>query len=158
MVTENEPQKDEKVAGGDGQNPRGGSENLTDEVKSRDAIIIKLEQAVAAKESEIAALKKELDGLKQTLDELHKTIAQAVVAYKGMVMAANPGLPAELITGDTIEAINESVKNAHAIMEKVRQEMEAAAARTRIPAGAPQRTALDLSGLSSREKIQQGLK
>jgi uncharacterized coiled-coil protein SlyX len=134
------------------------NEVLADELKSRDAMIIKLEQELASKESEIIALKEELDELKQAVDEANKAIAQAVTAYREMAAEANPGLPVELIRGDTIEAINESVKNARAIMEKVRQEIEAEAARTRIPAGAPRRAPLDFSALSPREKIQQGLK
>ena len=53
--------------------------------------------------------------------------------------------------------MNESLKNARALMERVRQEMEAEAAKTRVPAGAPQRAPLDLSALSAREKIQYAL-
>jgi seryl-tRNA synthetase len=160
MDTEKEQEQQEKVDGenGESENLRRENETLRDELKSRDAMIIKLEQELAAKESEIVALKKELEELKQTTDEASKAIAQAVAAYREMAVEANPGLPAELIRGETIEAINESVKNARAIMEKVRQEIEAEAARTRIPVGAPRRVPLDFSALSPREKIQQGLK
>ena len=81
-----------------------------------------------------------------------------MATYKEIVVQANPGVLAEMITGDTIEEVNESLKNARAIMERVRQEMEAEAARTRIPAGAPQRAPLDLSALSAREKIQYAIR
>jgi len=70
------------------------------------------------------------------------------------VVQANPGVLAELITGDTVEEVNESLKNAQVLVDRVRQEMEAEASKTRIPAGAPQRAPLDLSALSPREKIQ----
>jgi uncharacterized coiled-coil protein SlyX len=132
-------------------------ENIEDELMSRGARIIKLEQALATKESEIAALKNELDGLRRAVDGRDKALAQAVADFKEMAVAASPGLPPELIAGATIEAVKESLKNARAVVEKVRQEIDAAAARARIPAGAPQRAAPDLSGLSPREKIQQGL-
>jgi uncharacterized protein (DUF3084 family) len=160
MDTEKESEKNEMIDGenGDSENLKRENEVLTNEIKTRDAMILKLEQELTAKESEITALKKELDELKQAIDEANKAMVQAVAAYKEMAVQANPGLPAELISGDTIAAINESVKNARAVVEKVRQEMEAAAARTRIPVGAPPRSAPDLSGLSPREKIQQGLK
>jgi archaellum component FlaC len=160
MDTEKEQQQQEMVDGenGESENLRRENEALKDELKSWDAAVIKLEQELAAKESEIVALKKELEELKQAVDETNKAIAQAVVAYREMAVEANPGLPVELIHGDTIEAISESVKNARAIMEKVRQEIEAEAARTRIPVGAPRRAPLDFSALSPREKIQQGLK
>jgi chromosome segregation ATPase len=160
MDTEKEPEKNEKAEGESEaiDSLRRENESLAGAVKSRDASILKLEEALRAKESEIVDLKKERDGLKQALDEAAEALAQAVAAYKEAVVQANPGLPAELITGDTIDAVKESVKNARAIMDRVRQEMEAAAAKTRVPAGAPQRAPLDLSGLSPREKIQQGLK
>jgi len=63
-------------------------------------------------------------------------------------------VPAELLTGDTIEAINESLKSALALIDRVKQEIEAEASRTKVPTGAPQRAPLDLSVLSPREKIQ----
>jgi uncharacterized protein (DUF3084 family) len=137
---------------------RQENEALAEAVNARDAAIARLEEVVRAKESEIVDLQKERDTLKQALDEAGQVVAQAVAAYKELVIQANPGLPPELITGDTIEAVKESVNNAHAIMEKVRQEMETAAARTRVPAGAPPRALADFTGLSPREKIQQGLK
>jgi predicted RNase H-like nuclease (RuvC/YqgF family) len=154
-----EKENNEKVDGKGEESDSLQRENtaLVNELKSRDAAIIKLEEVLKAKESEMEALKKDADTLRKTLDEMGKVLSQAVTAYKEAIVQANPGLPAELITGDTIEAVKGSVKNARAIMEKVRQEMEAEAARTRIPAGAPQRAALDLSALSSREKIKYAL-
>jgi hypothetical protein len=59
-----------------------------------------------------------------------------------------------MIKGNSIEEINESVKSAQALVEKVKKELGAESARVRIPAGAPQRTPIDLSALSSREKIR----
>lgn len=160
MDTEKGQEKDEKV---DSESEiidslQRENEALADEVKSRDAAILKLEEVLKAKESEISSLKKERDELKRGLEEAGKAITQAVAAYKEMVIQANPGLPAELITGDTIDAVKESVKNARSIMDKVRQEMEAAAAKTRVPPGAPQRAPADLSGLSAREKIQYAIR
>jgi SMC interacting uncharacterized protein involved in chromosome segregation len=147
----------EKTEGNTGEVLQSENETLAGEVEARGAAVIKLEQEVAAKESEIVALKKELDGLKQALDETAKAISEAVAAYKEIIVQTNPGVLPELVSGDTIEEVRDSVKNARAIMDRVRQEMEAEAAKTRIPAGAPQRSAPDLSGLSAREKIQHGL-
>jgi predicted RNase H-like nuclease (RuvC/YqgF family) len=156
MDTEKVPETPEKT--NSVTEDKNNEEARVAEIKSRNVAILKLEQDLAAKESEIAALKKELDGLRQALDERDKTIAQAVADYKETVIEANPGLPPELIAGDTIAALKWALKNARAVVDKVRQDMDAAAAKTRIPAGAPQRLAPDLSGLSPREKIQQGLK
>jgi len=129
-------------------------ETLKRELESREATIIRLEQALAAKDSEIADLNQSLDEAKKESIETAKQLAQAVAAYKELVMEANPGVMDKLINGETIEEVNESMKNARALIERVRQEMEAEAARTRVPAGAPQRMPVDLSTLSAREKIQ----
>jgi chromosome segregation ATPase len=159
MATEKEQEKHVGVGGegGDTESLRSENETLAGEVKARGAAILKLEQALAAKESEIITLKKELAELKLALDGLAAEIPRAVAAYKEMIVQADPGILPELITGDTIEEVKDSVRNARAVMDRVRQEMEAEAAKTRIPAGAPPRAPLDLSGLSAREKIQHGL-
>lgn len=129
-------------------------EDLIRELESKDARITEFEQVLASKDSEIAILKQAIADSDQKLAEINDTLAQAVAAYKSLVLEANPGIPAELITGDTIEAINESLENARALIDRVKQEIEVEASRTKVPAGAPQRAALDLSVLSPREKIQ----
>jgi len=129
-------------------------EALARELESKDATIAELEQALTSQDSEIAILKQAIVESDQRLAEINDTLAQAIASYKSLVVEANPGVPAELLTGDTIEAINESLENALALIDRVKQEMEAEASRTKVPAGAPQRAPLDLSVLSPREKIQ----
>jgi hypothetical protein len=130
------------------------NEYLTQELTSRDAENKRLEQALEAKNVELNTLKQSFDETSRTLDEVSRVIPQAVGAYRELVIQSNPGLLAELITGDSIEEVNGSLKKARAIVERVRQEIEVEAAKARIPAGAPQRTPMDFSGLSPREKIQ----
>jgi septal ring factor EnvC (AmiA/AmiB activator) len=130
------------------------NEALSREMEARVAHIARLEQTLAGKDAEIDNLKQSLKDAGQALAETGRALAGAVAAYKELIVQANPGLLAELVTGDTIEAVDGSLKQARALVEKVRQEMEAEAARTRVPAGSPQRAPLDLSGLSAREKIQ----
>ena len=155
MVTDKEREKaDEVEATGEEPDLKQENEALAREVKARDAAIIKLEQALAGKDSEIADLNQALNEAERKLVETGEALAQAVSSYKAMVVQANPGVLAELITGETVEEVNESLKNAQALVERVRQEMEAEASKTRIPAGSPQRAPLDLSALSPREKIQ----
>ena len=129
-------------------------EALTRELESRNAIIVELEQVVASKDSEIVILKQAVAESDRKLAELNNTLAQAVASYKGLVTETNPEVPVELITGDTIDAINESLENARALIDRVKQGIEAEVSKTKIPVGAPQRTPLDLSVLSPREKIQ----
>lgn len=129
-------------------------EALTRELESKGATITELEQALADRESEIVTLKQAMVESDEKLTEVNNTLAQAVAGYKALAVATNPEVLGELITGDTIEAVNESLENARALVGRVRQGMEAEASRMRVPAGAPQRTPLDLSVLSPREKIQ----
>ena len=156
MVTEEEkgevaePETDEEAIAG----LKREKEALNRELKSREAEIAGLTQALAGKDSEIAAMKQALDEAERKLSDQGKALSQAVAAYKELIIQANPGVLAELITGDTVEEVNESLKNAQALIDRVRQEMEAEASRTRVPAGAPQSAPLDISGLSPREKIQ----
>ncbi len=155
MITEKEQKKSGEVeGGGDELALKEENESLTRELESREGTIIRLEEALAVKDSEIAALKQSLHEARQTLDEISKALPRAVAAYKELVVQANPGMLAELIAGDTIDEVNESLENARTLMDRVRQEIEAEAAKTRVPAGAPQRAPLDLSALSPREKIR----
>jgi archaellum component FlaC len=133
---------------------RQQNEALARELEARNASIAQQEQKLAGKDAEIVALAQSLNEARQSLEGLSKALPQAVAAYKELIVQANPGLLPELLTGDTIEAVGESLKQARALMEKVRREMEAEAAKTRVPAGSPQRAPLDLSALSAREKIQ----
>ena len=129
-------------------------ESCAAELEAKNVSIIKLEQALAGKDAEIAALKQTLAEAEGKAVELDSALAQAVAGYRELVIETNPGVLAELITGNTVDEVNESLKNAQALIEKVMQEMSSKAAKTRVPAGAPQRTPLDLSALSPREKIQ----
>ena len=129
-------------------------ESVIRELESKNAITIELEQTVASKDGEIAILKQAVAESDKKLAELSESLAQAVASYRAMVTEANPEVPDELLTGDTIDVINESLENARALIDRVKQGIEAEASRTKIPAGAPQRAPLDLSALSPREKIQ----
>lgn len=125
-----------------------------EELSARDLRISELEQAIAERDNQIAALKQSLAELEPRLTDLEESLAQAVSSYRALVIKSNPGLPEESIAGDSIEEIDDSLTNAQAFIDKVRQELEAEIAATKIPAGAPQRTPVDLSALSPREKIQ----
>ena len=70
------------------------------------------------------------------------------------MVSANPTVPAELITGDTIDAVDQSLESAKSLVSTVRATIEAEIAAGKVPAGAPPRTPPDLSSLSPREKIQ----
>jgi predicted RNase H-like nuclease (RuvC/YqgF family) len=156
---DNEPEKngENETAAEEPANLQEENEALSRELRARDGRIVQLEQALSARDAQIEELKRQLAEAGNALDELGKALPQAVAAYKEILVAANPGVLPEMISGDSIEAVNESLQNARNLMERVRQEMENEAAKTRVPAGAPPRTPPDLSALSPREKIQYAL-
>ena len=124
------------------------------ELASRDTRISELEQAAASLESEIATLKQAVAESDDSLNKLNESLKQAVASYKTLVIQSNPDVPDELVTGDSIEAITDSLASAKELVTKIRKGMEAEVSLARVPIGAPERTAPDLSALSPREKIQ----
>ena len=125
-----------------------------EELAKANARLIELEQAIASKDSDIASLEQSKDELEERLTTISDSLAEAVASYKTMVVQANPEVIEELISGDSIESINESLVKARALVSKVRQGVEAEISLAKVPAGAPVRTSPDLSALSPREKIQ----
>ncbi len=111
-----------------------------EELTKANTRITELEQAAAESEEKLTAL--------------NDSLASALASYKAIAMQSNPEVPEELITGDSVESINESLGKAKGMINRVRQGLEAEIQAAKIPAGAPQRTPLDLSALSPREKIQ----
>ena len=124
------------------------------ELASKDTRISELEQAAASLESEIATLKQAVAESNDKLNLLNESLNQAVASYKALAIQSNPDVSEELVTGDSIEAITDSFTSAKELVSKIRKGMEAEISLARVPAGAPERTAPDLSALSPREKIQ----
>ncbi len=124
------------------------------ELEAKNQQILKLEQAVAEKDSQIASLEQSVDQFNEEVNRLGEQLNLAASSYKSLVIEANPEIPTELITSDTIESIDESLAKAKSLVNQVKQGLEAEAVKTRIPAGAPARTPPDFSALSAKEKIQ----
>ncbi|MFC1921321.1 hypothetical protein ACFLYQ_06330 [Chloroflexota bacterium] len=150
---ENPPEEQEEM----NEEP-AGLENLvaqkTEELSRVNARLEELEEAVAGRDGEIAVLKQNKDELESRLSALNSSLTEAVAGYRAMVVQSNPDIVEELIIGDTIEAVNESLDKAKVLVSRVRQGVEAGISLAKVPAGAPERTSPDLSALSPREKIQ----
>ena len=125
-----------------------------EELTEAGARISGLEQAVADKDSDIAALKQAQDELEGKLSATSETLTEAVASYRALAIQTNPEVMEELVSGDTIEAIEESLKKARSLIDKVKQGLESEISLAKVPAGAPERRSPDLSALSPREKIQ----
>ena len=134
-----------------------GEEPVDDQV----ARITELESLVAQRDEELARTSSRLSELEQQvaesaekLDSTNQSLNEALASYKAMVIEANPEVPAELISGESIETVNESLRQAKDMISRVRQGMEAEILAVKVPAGAPPRRPPDLSALSPRDKIQ----
>jgi len=122
------------------------------------------EAALAEKDTHIAELEASLSEAKQgseaaaaELTSVKEANTQAVVKYLGAVRVANPTIPQDIITGDTIEDIDASLAKATTIAESVKANLEAQAKEAKVPAGAPTRGEISLEGLTPREKIAAGI-
>ncbi len=138
-------------------------ETIKAELEAERATLAEAQATLAGKNDSIAKLEAHIAGLQQGFDEkaavltqLREAHVQAVAKYLEAVRSANTALPADVITGDTIEGIDASVAQAQAIAGAVRETLADEAKKGRVPAGAPTRV-LNLDGLTPREKIALGL-
>jgi flagellar motility protein MotE (MotC chaperone) len=151
---ESPPGVEEPETGEEASEPENLAAQKAEELAVASARINELEQVIVGKDGEIASLQQTRDELEERLTVLGNSLAEAVAEYKSMVVQANPEIVEELISGDTIESINDSLEKAKVLVNKVRQGIETEVSLAKVPAGAPERTPPDLSALSAREKIQ----
>ena len=129
-------------------------ENISDIGNQSEQKTADFEKVIADKESEITALKKSESELQTKLSAVTKSLTEAVASYKARVIQMNPGIMEELISGETIEAVETSLEKAIGLISRVKKSVEKEISQTRVPAGALGRRTADLSALSPREKIQ----
>jgi len=143
------------------QDPAPGEEEPTENEATR---ITEMASLLTEKDEELAEANRRIAELEQAVSESDEkcqasshSLAEAVTHYRALAIQANSEVPEELIGGDTIQDINESLSQAKAMVSRVKQGLAAEIQAAKIPAGAPQRTPPDLSALSPREKIQYGI-
>jgi hypothetical protein len=137
-------------------------EKLTEENKENDHDLRpdnreKLALTIAEQERELAALRKSEGDLREKLDILSRSLAEAVTGYKNRVIQLHPEITEEMIAGDTIGTIDQSLEKAIGLVSRLKKSVENERAHNRVPAGAPGRRTADFSALSAREKIQYAL-
>ena len=123
--------------------------------------ITELEGQVTTYSTDAQALQEKLNQLSSDFEGAKAAYAYAVDDYKKLVLSTNPVFTPDIIGGDTIEDIKASVGKATSLVSKVKENLEAQASALAqlnvVPAGAPARTPIDLSTLSTKEKITLGL-
>jgi hypothetical protein len=139
------------------------------EEKSLEQKFKDLEGELTSKNRRIAELERSAGESNSRAGQLGESLKQAISGYKNLLIRANPEIVPELISGETLEALDGSMAKARELTGQIRARLgaqaesrlsaqtAAQAQKTRIPAGAPARGAEDYSGLSSREKISRGI-
>ncbi len=129
------------------QNEQLQASGETDWKAKSDALqarIARLEQGIASRDGELTAIKQSLSG--------------AAAKYRAAVLAGAPGIPQELVKGESLDEVDASLELARGIVSRVRQQLEVEAEANKVPAGAPPRMPQDLSALSPAEKIAYALR
>jgi hypothetical protein len=103
-----------------------------------------------------AELEKALAALREELHRAHIARREAVQRYRAALLAQSPELPAELVTGDTVEEVEAAVQRTRELVDRVREQLAMDTGRV-VPAGSPPRRPPDLDALSPAEKIRLGL-
>jgi len=112
--------------------------------------LAQLETALGEANQSLNARSEDCDRLKAALDD-------AVNAYRKLAISSSPLYSDDMISGSSVEEIDASIKKVNGLVKKMRSTLEAELKDLTVPAGAPERSAPDLSGLSPRDKIKQGI-
>jgi len=91
----------------------------------------------------------------QNQKHLQESLDYALARFREALTLAYPSIPEELISGRTVDEVDASLLKAKTVVEKIKSNLEDS--RTRIPAGAPPRTGIDIESLSSLDKIKYGI-
>lgn len=116
-----------------------------------------LEETVGQLRAALAQAQEEIRTWEQEAESLRQTVAQGAAQYRELVLAQAPEVPAEMVSGETVAEVEESLAKARQMVARVREQLESQARAQRVPAGAPPRQGPDLSALSALEKIKLGL-
>ena len=118
-----------------------------------------LEELAAIADVEAAADGDQVASLREALEAQRTEARRAVERYREAVLAAEPALPQELVHGETIEALEQSLGEARAAVAQIRDRLgaEQEASERGFPVGSPARGGDLAAGLSAAEKIRVGL-
>ena len=121
-----------------------------------------LEADLQAKDTALTELQTKTESQTQELTTASAALESAVGAYKDVVLKANPLLPTDMLQGLTIDEVNTSLERALNVVGHISDGLKAQqqnlADADKIPPGAPQRTGPDVSSMTTKEKINYGLR
>ena len=114
----------------------------------------------AAGDGGLAALRRELREARAALDAERSARRADAARYREALLAAEPGLPPELVEGDGVDALDASAEAARRTVARIRERLAGAreeSAGRGFPAGAPGRGGPRTEGMTAGEKIAYGL-
>lgn len=112
---------------------------------------------LAAASDAAAAFDADIASMRSMLDEADKRARDGAARYRDLAVRSEPALPPDMITGDTIEAVDASLTAARELAGRVRSHIEEQTQAARIPAGSPNRRTPDVSAMTPEQKIRYGL-
>lgn len=136
-------------------------EQLTDALSQVDALqsaVADAEARAATQAERVAALEAKVGAARDEGEAVGSRLRDSATRYREARLAAAPHIPAELVTAETFEEIDEQLEAAERVAAQLRESMEKQ--RRSSPSarpGAPVRRAPDYSQLPAGEKIKLGL-
>jgi len=116
-----------------------------------------LSASLGEAQAQVAARDEEIAGLRQESEALQVSLKAAASKYRDVLLAGKPDVPPDLVSGETVEEVDQQLETALRMVAQLRSHLESQAQTLRVPTGAPARRAADLSALSPGEKIAYGL-
>ena len=116
-----------------------------------------LSASLGEAQAQVAARDEELAGIRQGAEALQVNLKAAASKYRDALLAGRPDVPPDLVSGETVEEVDQQLEAALRMVAQLRSHLESQAQALRVPTGAPARRAPDLSALSPGEKIAYGL-
>ncbi len=137
------------------------------ELSTTRAELIEARQAAQARMGEISEmedlreqagfLRSQLASTEAQLSEARSGLHEVVLKYREALLSASPHIPPDLVPGETVQDVERQMEAAERVAGQIRESLRRGGPASRIPLGAPSRRAVDLSALSSSEKIRLGL-
>ncbi len=140
----------------------GLKEQLTDaraEIDSLQAAVADAEARAATEADLVASVQSEQEAARAESERLSVRLRETALKYREARLTAAPHIPADLVTGEEVEEIDEQLTAAERLVSEMQKRMEKERRQesSPIPAGSPVRRAPDYSGLPAAEKIKLGL-
>lgn len=138
-------------------------EDLTRQLGERDAKMGELQTQITEKGTLVESQATELAILQEAgkeneskLSGFAESLTDALKRYRDLALVTVPDAVADLVVGDTIDAIDASLAGARLLVDKVKSSLELSASES-ISSGSPEREGQDWRGLTPKEKIIIGL-